>query len=170
MRTKLCPVSEMCTLAMLMALTSIHSSSAGHLPASLISQQFKQSSQLGQVGLCGANHWSRIRGGHQFTGQTVSNSLRGGSDDHSSYYGNNYAQQGNYNSATSSSATPSGISSTNQVDLSSQIPQQPSYQQPYADREGEFIEGYSPDQQFYQGQRESVEDRLAAWRLQQQVR
>ena len=167
MRTKLCPVSEMCHLTMLMA--SIPLASAGRLPTSLTSQQLKQTSQLGQVDVNCAGHWSRIRGGHQSIGLSVSDSLRGGSDDQSSYYGTNYVNQGDYNGVNPNSAIPSSIPNTNQVgNMSSQIPQQ-TYQQQYVDGEGEYNGGYKPDEQFYQGHRESVEDRLAAWRLQQQV-
>jgi hypothetical protein len=112
---------------------------------------------------------SRIRQNPSLLVTVVGDLFRGGDDGSSSTpnHDNQYANQGNYNDSMSS-GTQSSENNFNQGIPPSQMQQQV-YQQPYAE-DGDFSNGmyHNPDESFY-GQRESVEDRLAAWRLQQQV-
>lgn len=121
---------------------------------------------------------------HLLVEAIVGDLFRGGADGSTPYYNSNqYTNRGDYNdmgSAQSSGrnldqgVSPSRILQEQQQQYTNQEQQleqqQHTYQQPfYGTGEGDFSNGiYNPDEPFY-GQRESVEDRLAAWRLQQQV-
>ncbi|KAL3804957.1 hypothetical protein ACHAWO_005473 [Cyclotella atomus] len=111
---------------------------------------------------------SRIKQNPSLLATVVGDLFRGGDDGSSSTPNHikQYPNQGNYNDSMSS-GTQSSENNFNQGIPPSQMQQQV-YQQPYAE-DGDFSNGmyHNPDESFY-GQRESVEDRLAAWRLQQQ--
>lgn len=132
---------------------------------------------------------SKIRQKHEHPSHllaaVVGDLFRGGADGSTpDYNSNQYANRGDYNDMNSGSAQTSGQNLDQGVPPSQILQQQQqftnqgqqleqqqhTYQQPfYATGEGDFSNGiYNPDEPFY-GQRESVEDRLAAWRLQQQV-
>lgn len=114
-------------------------------------------------------HLSRIRYNRSVIDAVVSELFRGGGDDQGPNYDNNYLNQDNYNGMNAGMNSDGPINAPNiNQGPPSQIPQQ-TYQQPYEGGEGEFIGGYNSDVNFYQEHKESVEDRLAAWRLQQQV-
>eukprot|EP00804_Cyclotella_cryptica_P013142 CCRYP_019640-RA/>CCRYP_019640-RA protein AED:0.04 eAED:0.04 QI:307/1/1/1/1/1/2/580/344 len=100
----------------------------------------------------------------------VSDLFRGG-DDRSSNYNNNYAGQGNFHGMSNNIDTGNEAGGNDAPNMNpvtpSQIPHPP-FQQPFATGNGEFMGGYNANEPIYDGYRESVEDRLAAWRLQQQ--
>ena len=109
----------------------------------------------------------------------VSNLLRGGDGGESSHSplghdnNNNYQDQHNYNAVNgniNSYGQSSALEANKGMIPPSQVSQQEqAYEQPYADESGVYPGGYNSNEQLYHGQRESVEDRLAAWRSQQQV-
>lgn len=153
-------------LVVLMA-SSFTSRAAAKLFAPTSLQILHNVSVGGRINLSNVRGLSRIRHVPQSVLDVImSDGYRGG--DQSSGYDNHLTNQSSYSMNTN--MNPNGSASQQTVDqgISSSQMQHPNYQQSFAQGEGEFAGGYNPNEQVY-GQRESMEDRLAAWRLQQQV-
>lgn len=85
---------------------------------------------------------------------------------------NNYQNHQHDYKGVNSSYGQSNVLEANEGMIPSQVPQQQqeAYERrPYPDGSAEYPGGYNSNEQIYHGQRESVEDRLAAWRSHQQV-
>jgi len=120
------------------------------------------SSQLLSTRRSNSLHLSRIKDTRESILDTVVGDLFRGGSDQPPGYNTNYINQGNYNGINTDINLEGQVDPDGDQGMAPQMFQHPVGQ-------GEFTGGYN-DEQLYPGQRESVEDRLAAWRLQQQVR